>query len=547
MAGGLLNLVAVGDQNVIVHGNPDKTFFTSTFKTHTNFGLQKFRLDYEGQKVIHTTEETKYSFKVKRYADLLMETYLSINLPDIFSPVYPPKETQDSSGEWVPYEFKWIKNLGVQIIKEISVTVGGTTLCTIPGEFFLVNYNKNGYGKTGTLNIMTGNERKFYDPGKGGRSYPNAVYTANSDGAEPSIRGEQLLIPLNLWWTVSYKQAFPLVSLQYNELYINVTLRPLKEWFIIRDVLDKTNNYPYTAPNFNRSEQQFYHFLQSPPNVELNYTNKNVTWNSDIHIIANYCFLSEDERTNFATNEQQYLIKQVFLHTYNNISTANKIWLQNSKGLVTDFTFVYQRNDVHLRNEWSNFTNWPYEYQPYRIRSAPAQLDGSTLFGDRALGPGENPDYTPTGLYFTGDYKIENEKDILLSLGLILDGHQREEIRNANVYRYLEAYKRFSSTPYQGVYGYSFALSTSISNLQPTGSLNMSMFNKIELEFTTHTPTLDTNAQYNVVCNPDTGEPVGYNKPATNLYEYNYDLRIYEQRYNVLILSSGNASLMFAM
>ena len=161
-------------------------------------------------------------------------------------------------------------NLGVQIIKEISVTVGGTTLCTIPGEFFLVNYNKNGYGKTGTLNVMTGNERKFYDPGKGGKSYPNAVYTTNSDGAEPSIRGEQLLIPLNLWWTVSYKQAFPLVSLQYNELYINVTLRPLKEWFIIRDVLDKTNNYPYTAPNFNRSEQQFYHFLQSPPNVELN-------------------------------------------------------------------------------------------------------------------------------------------------------------------------------------------------------------------------------------------------------------------------------------
>ena len=81
MPGGLLNLVAVGVQSVIVHGNPDKTFFTSTFKTHTNFGLQKFRLDYEGQKVIHTTEETKYSFKVKRYADLLMETYLSINLP----------------------------------------------------------------------------------------------------------------------------------------------------------------------------------------------------------------------------------------------------------------------------------------------------------------------------------------------------------------------------------------------------------------------------------------------------------------------------------
>ena len=149
--------------------------FTSLLKLTPTLDC-KFRLDLRGKKFYYP-EETKYSFKVKRYADLLMETYLSINLPDIWSPIYPPKETQDSSGEWVPYEFKWIKNLGAQIIKEVSVTVGGTTLCNIPGEFFLVNYNKNGYGKTGTFNIMTGNDRKFYDPGRGGKSYPNAVYT----------------------------------------------------------------------------------------------------------------------------------------------------------------------------------------------------------------------------------------------------------------------------------------------------------------------------------------------------------------------------------
>ena len=41
MAGGLLNLVAVGNQNVILNGNPQKTFFTSTYKKYTNFGMQK--------------------------------------------------------------------------------------------------------------------------------------------------------------------------------------------------------------------------------------------------------------------------------------------------------------------------------------------------------------------------------------------------------------------------------------------------------------------------------------------------------------------------
>ena len=546
MAGGLLNLIAVGDQNVIVHGNPTKTFFTTTYKTHTNFGMQKFRLDFEGQKDIALNEESKFSFKIKRYADLLMETYLSINIPDIWSPIYPPVETQDSSGEWVPYEFKWIKNLGTQIIKEISVTVGGTTLATIPGEFFLACYNKNGFGKGGLYSTMTGNDRSLYDPGRGGKSYPNAVYTSSSVGAEPSIRGEQIIIPLNLWWTISYKQAFPLVCLQYNEMYIHVTLRPIRELFLIRDVTNNEFNNPYVAPNFNIFEQQFYRFIQSPPNVELNYTDKKTTWNSDIHLLATYCFLSDDEAKTFALNEQKYLIKQVFTHTYNNISTSNKIWLQNCKGLVTDLTFVFQRNDVHLRNEWSNFTNWPYEYKPFNIKSAPSSITSSPYYGERLLGPGENPDFTPTGLYFTGDFKNENEKEILKTLGLIFDGHQREEIRSSNIYKYVEGYKRFASTPFEGVYGYSFALSTSASNLQPSGAVNMSMFNKIELEISTHQPTIDPQAEYLVVCDPDSGQPVGVNKPAWKLYEYNYDLRVYEQRYNMVIFSSGNCSLMYA-
>jgi len=551
MPGGLLNLVAVGDQNVIINGNPTKTFFTSTYKTHTNFGLQKFRLDYDGQKVLRLNEESKFSFKIKRYADLLMETYLSITLPDIYSPIYPPK---DESGEWAPYEFKWIKNLGTQIIKEISVTVGGTTLATIPGEFILANYSKDGLGKTGLYNTMTGNSRNLYDPGKGGRSYPNAVYTTHPDGAEPSIRSEQLLIPLNLWWTISYKQAFPLVCLQYNEMYIHVTLRPIKEWFIIRDVTDLNNNFPYVAPNFNIAEHQFHRFIQTPPNIELDYVDTNTSWNHDTHILATYCFLSDDEAKNYALNEQKYLIREVFQHTFNNISTSNRLWLQNCKGMVTDFTFVFQRNDVHLRNEWSNFTNWPYESKPYRpksIRQPAAGYEGGITVGTdetkrELLGPGENPDFTPTGLYQTGDYKNLNEPEILKSLGILFDGHQREEIRSSNIYKYIESYKRFSSQPMEGVYGYSFALSTSASNLQPSGAINLSMFSKVEIEFTTHTPEPDTNAEYLVVCNPNTGEPIGVNKPAWSLYEYNYDLRVYEQRYNILIFSSGNCSLMFS-
>ena len=42
MPGGLLNLVAYGNLNVIINGNPTKTFFKTKYAKYTNFGLQKF-------------------------------------------------------------------------------------------------------------------------------------------------------------------------------------------------------------------------------------------------------------------------------------------------------------------------------------------------------------------------------------------------------------------------------------------------------------------------------------------------------------------------
>ena len=70
MAGGLLNLIAYGNQNIIVHGNPSKTFFKAVYAKHTNFGIQKFRLDYEGSSDIDLNSETVFKFKVERRAEL---------------------------------------------------------------------------------------------------------------------------------------------------------------------------------------------------------------------------------------------------------------------------------------------------------------------------------------------------------------------------------------------------------------------------------------------------------------------------------------------
>jgi len=246
-------------------------------------------------------------------------------------------------------------------------------------------------------------------------AYPNAYYTTSPAGAQPSIMGRTLWIPLGAWFNLSSYQAFPLVALQYNELWINVTFRPINEWFTIRDVMDYTNNFPVVAPNFNQYYMQFYRFLQTPPDQELgptSYVDTRTNWAADINLNCTYCFLSDDESTLFAKNEQKYLIKQVYEKPFYNITGQNTIDL-DSLGMVISWMFYFQRSDANLRNQWSNYTNWPYEYMPQDITPAPTAGDVPNPNPapppvPPLLGPGLNPDGTLSGLYTTGVYNPQN-------------------------------------------------------------------------------------------------------------------------------------------
>jgi hypothetical protein len=60
MVGGLLNLIAVGPEDIILIGNPTKSFFTRVYAKYTNFGLQRFRIDFEGQRELQVSEPTSY-------------------------------------------------------------------------------------------------------------------------------------------------------------------------------------------------------------------------------------------------------------------------------------------------------------------------------------------------------------------------------------------------------------------------------------------------------------------------------------------------------
>ena len=133
MAGGLLNLISTGNNNIFLTGNPSKTFFKVTYAKYTNFGLQKFRIDYDGLRDLRLTEPSTFTFKMPRYAELLMDTYLVINLPTIWSPIYNP--CVQTVNQWAPYDFRWIRELGTNMITEVLITCGSQTIQKYSGDY----------------------------------------------------------------------------------------------------------------------------------------------------------------------------------------------------------------------------------------------------------------------------------------------------------------------------------------------------------------------------------------------------------------------------
>jgi hypothetical protein len=548
MAGGLLNIVSVGNNNVILTGNPTKTFFNVTYSKYTNFGLQKFRIDYDGQRELRLNESSTFSFKMPRYAELLMDTYIVVTLPDIYSPIHHPvfDNKDGTAGEWAPYEFRWINNIGAMMVEEVEITSGNMSLQKYTGNYIASVVERDfSEDKKNLFDKMTANVPELNDPANSNNrinTYPNAVYTSNTAGAEPSIRGRNIYIPLGAWFTMNPGCALPLIALQYNEVKINVTLRPIRDLFQVRDVFDYRNNFPYVKPDFNEGRFQMYRYLQTPPAFDLtstNYTNQTTTWNADVHLLSTYCFLSKEEATKFAREDHVYLIKDVHEYNFENITGAKKIKVDSS-GMVASWMFYFQRNDVNLRNEWFNYTNWPYRTLPQ-----------NTEIYDNDDEEGNFPNVHPSnivrsGFSVTGNFNVQNRKHILETLGIVLDGDYRENLLTHGVYDYLEKCTRTKGNAKEGLYCYNFCLNSHLSDYQPSGAINLSRFKTIELELNTYVPPIDEiNSSFDLICDVD-GNPVGVRKANWRLYDYNYNMTLIEERYNVISFVGGVAGMMYA-
>ena len=716
MGGGLLNLVSEGAKNYILTGNPSISFFKVTYCTYKNFGLQKFRINVNGPRSLNMMTDSTFLFRFPHFADLVLDNYFVVNLPNIWSPVVeilpqlnvnatdnldflkstsPPRPGTFITRNFWPYEFRWIDNLGAQMIRRIRFIIGTTVIQEMTGQY-LLNMVSRDFSETKKklFDEMTGNTKELNDPanyaGRNG-NYPNAIFNEDwaTYGGEPSIRARKLYIPLNLWSTLLHKLPIPLVNLYRSNFSIEITCRPIQELFIVRyipanrdiaktfneimirfnwgflnpnddfneeellqDLQDIQDVGDYVQPNQNAQRYSFVRFVNqvSPPLPGVdpedtngirrkngtisgtsfdNYDNQSSLWFADAHIMSTYVFLGDEEIIEFKKKPIKYLVRTVHETNFLGLTGKNNLRIKLD-GLNSSLMWFFQRSDIYLKNQWSNYTNWIDGNLPfttitnltdgntyrkrfineffYRMSSKiitsignPTNVENtnyknfsfrfftysnsgddisyqnfnsvsgemSTTISEtfelekpideqnaqsnvaRRLSAGKFKNIIgyfsalTQPFQITGPFHQDNNREIMSSWSLYVNGKLRENVLDSGVLNYVEKYIRTPGNGRYGVYCYNFTLDTSPFVYQPAGAMNTRTFSSnIDIEFNILNSEKDPNAKTLLILDPSMNVH-SINKTQWNIFLYTYNLHLMEERYNFLTFENGGVQMKF--
>ena len=79
MTGGLLQISSFGNQDIMLTGNPEITFFNSVYRRYTNFGIKTIEVSFDN----NVNFNTNFSLNIPKNGDLLSNLILKIKLPAI--------------------------------------------------------------------------------------------------------------------------------------------------------------------------------------------------------------------------------------------------------------------------------------------------------------------------------------------------------------------------------------------------------------------------------------------------------------------------------
>lgn len=568
MPGGLVHLMAYGAQNVYLNGNPTMTPFKSTYKRSTHFAMESIHLGFDyAPKQLPLDGGLTLKCRIDRNADLLHDSYLVIPLPAIYSPM----RTNEKTSQAMPYEFQWVPHLGFNIIERAALIINGIKIVEHTGEWMKLHaqmdYEK---AKREESDFMVGHRAALVDPANAFKrfmQYPHAIQpgpiqTGETLSIEPSIQATQIVVPLGFFFCETEGQALPLISLQSATVDIQITFQSLSECYTIKEVRPDNSLFGQRVkPLPEVPEHAISNFL-SEPNVNGFPTNPSACWFFEPYIEANYIYLSEDERRQLATQQDlAYLLKDVRLMEWTDLY-ANAVLDLEAFNLVTRIVWLAQRNHILSdANGFDNYTNWD---DPF-VRPVADSSTNISTFQNFTLN------------YSSGYVAPNSDPNIIQRATFMVNGKERLTEKAGSYYQWIQHYRHNRSMPeLPGVYSYSFALNNY--TFQPSGAMNASMFDSMQLRLMLQTPPLlvdkrvvpTRTMQYmtydidpvtlerkpaQIVCRNPTASDSKHKRPIpvvnnmvhpSGAFAWAYNVRVYIESYNILRFASGTAALAFA-
>ncbi len=489
MGGGLMQLVLKGNMSEYITLQPHINYYKYVLKKHTNFSMETIVITSTGDNNIgfrKTTSELRVNFKIKRYADLLSNLFLTFNIPDIYS---------DNT-----FKFRWVNNLGFNYIKEAKIRIGVVNIETLYGEWMNI-WNELTTKDNIEYNKLIGNIDEYINPFNfvpkyrvvNNRLY-NVTYPVSSYNPDPrkfnnpSIRERKIQVPLNFWFTKNPSLALPLLKLENNEVELDIYIndRAFEGLYQVWSNILNT----YVSPSM-------YNEVHNP-DVDIDITKfvkpSDNTFNVNNELLCTYVYLDSAERSSLLlnTNQIDYIINTVKKTPTTAIGDSHTlIDITNANHHIKEIIWVTRRSDSIFN--FNNYTN------------------------------------------YTADYEYNEGMGILKRASILWNREISRADYDASYYNQVQPYKHHTNIPRTGVYCYSFALF-------PEKQINSGSYDNTQI---TTSLSINVNAD---IKNTDKYNYIGnvYKEIVKNNYPVNFEISIYVVEINVLTVLNGSAGLKFS-
>ncbi len=511
MVGGLLQLAIYGNEDIYLTGNPQMTFFKSIYRRHTNFSMENLEVQFIGDRGhidFADTTTKKISCNLDVNGDLIGNIYFVMRIPNIY--------TYDL-GSNKRLRFRWVKNLAFNMIKSVSVLVGGKEITKHTGEWMhILNEMTLEKEQKNVLNRITGNIPELYDPKNDLGNYPESLTTGTTP---PSIRGRLIYIPLSFWFNTKPGLALPILALQYNKVELVVELNSLDNIYTLECYDSVANTSVKYKPKLIEpsSSDHIKNFLVGTEKSDLG-------WGLNPYVEVNYIFLDNEERKLFGEMAHEYLIEQVNHIPNYGIKTENFISNLLFYNPTKMFVFVCKRSDSKTRNDHNNYTNWfDKDVNPLLKNFSHYEewYDENRRLSDKC---DTASTYKVGSFALTRDNYDNFSKDIINQCIIKFNGLNRIKEKSNSYFSLLQKHQHGIKTDDTGILIYSFSINPN--QFEPSGSVNLSGLNKLTVEM-----------KLNEILQPSGS--------GTYLPKYDYDIDIYQVNYNIFRVAKGFGSVVF--